>query len=285
MSQKPKQPSLLGEFSLTPEIKETPRAEVGRTILSATRTLTEVFQLRCPYLSNQNGITTCSVGNRELVRFEKAGIIVGDSIDVLPLLTPQEIENEPTDFDTDKFRGLIRQLQPHLTELNHFGIQQNIAGRNSFFLAAETLRQLQRNALLANLELFEETNSNKYARWMFLGIPENWNYPDNNPDSVVNPMFEIVLSHERTLLTDWGPHFQIDINTDLPAADIFKLFKDTYANPKNEGWQPDWLYDTPIGPVLIAQILGQVCGVKIVLYLGTKDRDLHWQRNQLNKID
>jgi len=231
MSEKPIQSNLSAEFAIVPKRKENYRIEVGSTILSATQTLTEAFGNRCPFLVDQKDTIACSVGNRELVRFEKDQIMVGDSFDVLLLLTPQEIENEPTDFDLEKFQRLLVQLQPHLTELNHFGIQQNIAGRNSFFLAAETYRQLQRSALLANLDLFEEENPNKFVHWMFLGIPNHWNYPNDNPDSQVNPMFEMVLSHERTMLTQWGPHFQIDVNTNLSAQQIYQLFRDNDSNP------------------------------------------------------
>lgn len=204
------------------------------------------------------------LGDTSLVEITSSDIFVlGDSSFGANII-PSEFRQTGRGIDPKKFSDFIRKLSPSLVRLNHFGISYKVRDINT---EIEKIKKLVTNH--SGIHLYEEASQTIGQRWLFLGNRKSWE----------DPMLEIVLSQSTRTHDLWNPHFQIDLDTNLPIKDLDGLINKTLGREFIS-----WELDIPnIGVVLAMGILGDVNGTKIALSLGTSQRNTQYLRTKILK--
>lgn len=212
-----------------------------------------------PLESKDNKIFLKS-GDKELAQITNNNfLVVGKNLTDKLRVGDKEISN--SELSLEKINNFFESISDHITRLNHLGI-------NYFCEDMET--ETQKIKELANskgFKLYSESYAPKNQRWLFVGDVSNWK----------NPLFEIVLNEGKPGESDeWKPHFQIDIDTNLPIEEIKKKI-DQSLGEKFIKWQ----LDIPnFGTVLGMGIIGKENETKIALGIGTNKRNTQIHRTE-----
>jgi hypothetical protein len=146
---------------------------------------------------------------------------------------------------------------PSITRINHLGISYSCPDIETEILRCKSYLKN------SSLHIYEETSTQPYVRWFFLG----------NQSNPTAPLFEVVLSQSETPIeNEWIPHFQIDLDTTLTDAEIIKE-TDRYLRPSFVSWKLDIPNQ---GCVLTMGSLGSIEGTNVTLGIGTNLRRKQW---------
>lgn len=168
-------------------------------------------------------------------------------------LASNHLSNDsPIDFE--QLSAFLQFINSSITGLNHVGvgyIRKDIANEIQIYkeAVADTTNKL-----------YEEISNTSGVRWFFIG--------DKTTED--SSLFELVLKQgNRTKHDHWYPHFQIDFDTKLTAAEIENLCKKYFG----KHFINFTLDIEDCGVVLHMGRLGAVDGISIWLALGTILRD------------
>jgi len=236
------------------------------SIYSTTRQILQLLsELHHPQitrvLQHRSGATILKSGRHGLTELHVDSIqLLGQDLSshLVNTTTP---EPEPQ-LDLDAVRGLFQNLRMSLVRLNHLGISYSCPNLES------ELAQLKKHLQGTTFKLYEEPSTSPDNRWFFVGDLTNWE----------DPLFEIVLTESDTVISnDWVPHFQIDLDTTLPMADLKAM---THHHLGRDFL--DWTLDLPgYGIVLGMGQLARVGQNKIYLGLGTEKRPTRYHREHI----
>ncbi|MFO8052655.1 MAG: hypothetical protein R6U54_01670 [Candidatus Omnitrophota bacterium] len=234
--------------------------KLNKTIIKFISILTSGIDKTDRFLSLNQKSATLQIENSPLVKINEESILFLGKEDISKKIFPalQEKTSSHTNFEQlNKFCSNINVLR-----LNHLGVSYSCADIN------KEIGYLKKLSSKANFKLFEEKSGMNNQRWFFLGNLNSWEYP----------LFEIVLTESKeSLINEWIPHFQIDIDTAQSFEELESLTT-KYLNADFFGWK----LDVPnYGIVLAMGKLGNINGTKIYLGMGTKLRDTKFHRNKL----
>jgi|GEM_PF-825931 len=164
-----------------------------------------------------------------------------------------------------RIENFFEALKGSLVRLNHLGISYSCVN------IEKEIVEIKKSLLGTNFKLYEEPTDSADQRWFFVGNLENWE----------NPLFEIVLTEsEAKICTQWIPHFQIDLDTNLSIKELESL-TDKYLKTNFF----DWKLDIPnYGVVMAMGELLIINGTKVFLGLGTNIRRTKKHREKILKL-
>lgn len=213
------------------------------------------------YLAFGNKTLTASVHGKSLFLISEDGIFLNGK-NVLEKIC----EADDGESDTlQKYEKFIKNISQYGSRLNHVGIQYSCVSIEKEIL------WYKENVVDEDFSLFEEKSDDDCIRWFYLGNRTDWS----------SPLFEIVLRESKTrVVTDWVPHFQIDVDTDLREEEIKKI-----AVLSGLSNFIQWELSFPeIGTVLVMGPLGKIGRTSLCLGLGTKGRNVQMHRNELKMV-
>lgn len=237
----------------------TPENPFNKAVIDSLVSVDKVLspRSRSPLLIDANGITFRS-GGTPLARITPRNLVIaGESfqrrIAAEPFATPEM---------TGDFSVFLGELGEGLKSLNHLGISYFVPDIEQ---EHEAIRSI---ADEAGIESHEEHGAPVDQEWLFLGHVDDWR----------SAMFEMVLNQGEPNPADfWRPHFQIDLDTNLPWEELKTLTEKHFG--------PDffkWTLDAPnVGTFLGMGLIGNVGGSKIALGLGATKRSAEFHRRSL----
>lgn len=234
--------------------------ELNKTIINLISILTDDIKKIDKFLTLTHESLTLQIEKNSLVEISDRSIKILGKEDISSKISiaSKEIISRHIDFEQlKKFCTNIDFLR-----LNHFGVSYSCPD------ISKELEHLKKLLHTTDFKLFEEKSNINGQRWFFLGNPENWR----------DPLFEIALTESKEPLRNkWIPHFQIDIDTDKSFEELRNL-SEKFFGADIFDWKLD-IYN--YGIVLTMCQLGNICGTKVYLGLGTKLRNTKSHRKEL----
>ncbi|MFA6183649.1 MAG: hypothetical protein WC682_00940 [Parcubacteria group bacterium] len=201
------------------------------------------------------------INNTSLVKIDAQSIFLLNE-DLTQKLFLADSCNKNHLIENNNLKNFLEATKDSIVRLNHLGINYSCPSID------RELKKIKETIVGRNFKLYEELNDFPDQRWFFIGDKENWE----------QPLFELAITESATpLCSQWTPHFQIDIDTNLVATELESL-----ANKHLEDNFFTWKLDTPnYGLILEMGELVNINGTKICLGIGTTNRDtkIHREKN------
>ena len=232
-------------------------------ILSELKSL-QNFQVDKFLFQENSDFFGLSIANETLVEIKEESIlVVGNDVTkkVFSILSPSFSDV----IENNQIKTFLIALKESLIRINHLGISYSCVN------IEKEIVEIKKSLFGTSFKLYEEPTDSADQRWFFVGNLENWE----------NPLFEIVLTEsEAKLCTQWIPHFQIDLDTNLGIKELESL-TDKYLKTNFF----DWKLDIPnYGVVMAMGELLNINGIKIFLGLGTDIRGTKKHREEILKL-
>lgn len=233
---------------------------LNQTLIKFISILTNGVDSTDRFLSINQKSATLHIDGGPLIEINEKSILLLGKVDISKKIFPASQKKALTHTNFEQLKEFCSKID--VVRLNHLGVSYSCADIN------EELDYLKKLSFETGLKLFEEKSGMDKQRWFFLGNSNSWEYP----------LFEIVLTEsKKSLINEWIPHFQIDIDTNHSFNELNNLTT-KYLRADFFGWK----LDIPnYGVVLAMGSLGNINGTKIYLGLGTKLRDTKFHRNKL----
>lgn len=237
----------------------SPENPFNKAVIDSLRSVDHVLSPRgkSPLSFDQSGVSLMSGGN-PLARITSSDLVVaGESFQ-------RRIASDPGAVPKMKgnFGAFLSELGDGLKALNHLGI--------SYF--DPNLEQEHKNLMHtvddAGIEAHVDPDAPEGQEWIFLGHVDDWR----------SPLFEMVLNQGEADPSDfWRPHFQIDLDTNLPWDQLKALTEKHFGDDFFQ-----WTLDVPeVGVVVGMGVIGKVGDSKIALGLGPTKRNTEYHRRSL----
>ena len=195
-----------------------------------------------------------------LLKINKDSFFLGEDTDLSHKISVENTQPENFMLPIDNIVSFFKDIS--ITRLNHLGISYHCDNFDS------EIEEYRKHLKKSDYKLYEEPADNDFQKWLFIGNVNSWKAP----------LFEVVLN-KGDKVTEWLPHFQIDIDTSLS----FDELKDkTQSHFRSDFFK--WQLDVPdYGIVLGMGSLGSVNKTKLYLGIGTKIRDTKFHRQNILK--